>query len=333
MKSIFRAGILASLVGAFGLAPTQALAAEELRLGMITPPSHVWTQAGQRFAKQLAEETNGEVTVQVFPGGQLGSETDMLQQMQSGVLDMGWLTAAVVSNRLPSYFAWFTPFLFDDVAEAIDATNTEAAQEMLEELKPLGIEGQGYMFAGMRQLLMESGTVESEEDLNRKKVRVYPFPATQVWYQAIGAVPTPMGLTEVYQSFDNGLLDAVDIDFDALVGLSMHEVASSLTVTNHMSWPAVNMIATDSWNRLTPEQQATFQKVLNETIEWAAQEQIQAELKHLETVRNQIEVLEFDDVASRFQTANEAFNKRFESLPSVKALREQVEARKAEASN
>src|SRR5690554_1662460 len=78
MKSIFRAGILASLVGAFGLAPTQALAAEELRLGMITPPSHVWTQAGQRFAKQLAEETNGEVTVQVFPGGQLGSETDML---------------------------------------------------------------------------------------------------------------------------------------------------------------------------------------------------------------------------------------------------------------
>ncbi len=330
MKSIFRAGVMASLIaGAFGLAPTQALAAEELRLGLITPPNHVWTKASQRFAEQLAEQTDGEVTVQVFPGGQLGSENDMLQQMQSGVLDMAWLTAAVVSNRVPSYFAWFTPFLLDDVAMSVEATQTDAAQAMLDELSQMGIEGQGYMFAGMRQIMMAEGKVESEADLNRQKIRVYPFPATQVWYQTAGAVPTPMGLNEVYQSFDNGLLDGVDIDFDALVGLSMQEVASSLTVTNHMSWPMVAMMASDAWGRLTPEQQETFRKVLDETTEWANEEQIKAEAAHLETVRGQIEVIELDDAASRFEQSNQAFNQRFNEVPAVVAFREQVEAMKA----
>lgn len=326
MKAIHRVGAIASLIlGALSLNPAKVEAAE-FRLGLITPPSHVWTQASNRFAEQLAAETKGEITVRVFPGGQLGSEADMMQQMQSGVLEMAWLTAAVVSNRVPSYFAWFTPFLLKDVEQAIAAGNTPTAKQLLAELEPLGIKGQGYMFAGMRQILMRSGEIRSEADLANKKIRIYPFPATQAWYQGARAVPTPVGLTEVYQSLNNGLLDGVDIDFDALVGLSLQQVASSLTVTNHMPWPAVVMIDAGTWGRLSPEHQKAFQKVLDDTIAWANEAQISAEKRHLEQLRGQIKVLDVDDPAAKFRNADSAFEKRFANLPSMAAFRKDVQA-------
>jgi len=325
---------LASIAATGGLFATLSLApsavgsaqAVELRLGLITPPNHVWTQAANRFAERIAEETGGEVTIQAFPGGQLGSEADMFQQLQSGVLDMAWLTAAAVSTRVPSYFGWFTPFLVDDVSAAAAAAETDAAQAMLAELDAIGIKGQGYTFAGMRHILMGDEAVETEEDLANKKVRIYPFPAMQVWWQAAGAVPTPVGLNEIYQSLDNGLLDGVDIDLDALVGLSLEQVAEHLTLTAHMAWPMVAMTAPMAWDGLTPEQQETFQTVLDETLEWANQQQIEAEAAHLENISGAIDVIELDDAEGQFAAANEAFAAEFGGNEAIAAFQEQVGA-------
>ena len=63
-------------------------AAEEFRLGLITPPPHVWTVAAEAFGAELAERSGGAHSVQVFPARQLGNEAEMLQQLQSGALDM-----------------------------------------------------------------------------------------------------------------------------------------------------------------------------------------------------------------------------------------------------
>ena len=69
--------------------------ARELRMGVITPPSHVWTKVANRIAEKLPEATGGALTVAVFPAGQLGSEQEMFQQMSTGLLDAGLMTAAI----------------------------------------------------------------------------------------------------------------------------------------------------------------------------------------------------------------------------------------------
>jgi len=76
--------------------------ADEFRLGLITPPPHIWTKAAEAFGEDLTEASGGAHSVSVFPARQLGNEAEMLQQLQTGALDMAFMTVAEVSNRAPN---------------------------------------------------------------------------------------------------------------------------------------------------------------------------------------------------------------------------------------
>ena len=320
-------GLLGACAAAAVLAlgsPAAVAQSVELRVGLVTPPPHVWTQAANRLSERLAEATDGEVQIDVFPASQLGPESDMLQQMQAGVLDMGILSAGAVSARAPEFVAFFSPFAIEDVAATVDAAETEAAGEILETLRPMGIIGKGYVFAGMRHILMADQPVETLEDVQNKKIRITPFPGMQVWWQAAGAVPTPVQLGDVYQALSSGLLDGVDIDLDAAVGFSMQDVAEHLIITNHMAFPGVAMITEDAWNRLSPEQQETFDEVMDEVLDWAAEKQIATDAAHVETLRGEMNVIDLENAEEVFAPANEAFQNEFGDLPLVQKFQSEL---------
>jgi TRAP-type C4-dicarboxylate transport system substrate-binding protein len=296
----------------------------ELRLGTGTPPSHVWSKAAQRLAARVAEETNNEVEISVFPASQLGSETDLLQQIQVGVVDMGVISAAATSARAPAFLAWFSPFILKDVEATIAASKGKTAQKILDMLQPQGIRGMGYVFAGMRQILMAKQNVETLKDLNKRKIRITPFPGMQVWWSAAGAVPTPVQLADVYQSLESGLLDGVDIDLDALVGLSLQNVASDLIVTNHMAFPGVVMMNEGAWSKLSEAQQQTVSDVLEETLKWASDLQIEAEKSQMAQMEKEIRVTHLENAKEMFAPSNQAFNKAFKDIPEIQELQEEL---------
>lgn len=316
-----RTALLAVLMG------TAAAAAEarELRMGLITPPSHVWTQVAQRMAEKLPEASKGELTLAVFPAGQLGTEQEMFQQMSTGLLDSGLMTAAITSLRAPSLQGWFTPYMFKDVSAAIKAAETPAAGEMLAELEGAGLHGLGYTFAGMRQILMKDAPVASAADLANKKIRIVPFPAMKIWWEAIGAVPTPVNLTEVYQALQSGLLDGIDIDLDALAGLKFNEVAKGLTISNHMPFPAVMIVSQATWTSMTAEEQAAFSAVAAEALAWGSERQLEAEKANLAALEAKITVLQLTDGKTAFADANAAVQDSFAASPLIGKFQQQVE--------
>lgn len=106
----FNALLASAVMAVTGFAATGVMA-EEFRLGLITPPPHVWTLAAEDFGAQLAEASGGTHSVTVFPARQLGNEADMLQQLQSGALDMAFMTVAEVSNRATDLAPSFSPSL------------------------------------------------------------------------------------------------------------------------------------------------------------------------------------------------------------------------------
>lgn len=309
----------------FAALPAQAL---ELKMGLITPPPHVWTKSAHHFADILKEKSGGELTLAIFPGGQLGKEPEMFQQMQAGLLDMGIMTAALTSLREPTIQGWFTPFLFSSVEDAIKGTETEAAQEMLKRLENQRLVGLGYSFAGMRHILMREGTVSKLDDLDGKKIRIVPFPAMKVWWDETGAVPTPVQLPDIYQALQSGLLDGVDIDLDALVGLKFQDVAKGLTVTSHMAFPALAMISKRRWESLTPEQQTMIREAMAETLEWAKQQQIQAEKDNLSLLESVISVSKLDNAETVFEAANKAFQEDIARHPLIQQFQQQVRSAK-----
>jgi TRAP-type transport system periplasmic protein len=315
----------AAFLGAL-MTSVAAIAAEarELRLGVITPPSHVWTKVANRIAEKLPEATGGDLTVAVFPAGQLGSEQEMFQQMSAGLLDSGLMTAAITSLRAPSLQGWFTPYLFADVSQAIKATETPAASAMLQQLDAAGLHGLGYTFAGMRHIVMKDAPATNAAMLANKKIRIVPFPAMKAWWEAVGAVPTPVNLTEVYQALQTGLLDGIDIDLDALVGLKFSEVAHGLTITNHMAFPAVFVVSDATWQGMSAEEQAAYTAVVAEALAWGSAQQIDAEAANLASLEGVMQVARVETGAEVFATANEAVEASFAGDELIGQFRAEV---------
>jgi len=258
-------GMLASVAMVTGLAA--AAHAEEFRLGLITPPPHVWTLAAQDFGAALSEASGGEHTVTVFPAQQLGNEAEMLQQLQTGALDMAFLTVAEVSNRAEDFGAFYAPYLANDIAHAAAILRSDTARGMLESLPgTVGVVGLGYGSAGMRQILTNGGVTDAG-GLNGQKIRITPFQANLDFYNALGAAPTPMPLPAVFDALANGQVDGIDMDAELIWGLNYYEHADTMIETNHMMFPMVALVSGRVWAGLSEEDRALIGELMAAAVD------------------------------------------------------------------
>lgn len=262
---------------------TSLAQAQDFRIGLITPPNHVWTLAAEEFGKDLEQKSGGKHKLVVFPAQQLGNEAQMMQQLQTGALDMGFLTLAEISNRVPEFGAFYAPFLVDNVNQAARLLQSEEATLLLNELPAkAGVIGIGYGMGGMRQILSRTST-KGPDDIKGKKIRITPFEPIKDFYNILGAAPTPLPLPAVYDALANGQVDALDMDFDGILILKFYERAENLMISNHMMFPMVGIISAKVWAKLSDEDkgllQTSMKDQLNKVIEKIVSQEQEQEKK------------------------------------------------------
>jgi len=322
MKTLCMAAtLLAAAVPAWG-----QLQAKELRLATIAPNGHVWIKVAELIKADLDARPDLDLQITLFPGAQLGGEPETMQQLEGGLIDIGMFTLAGLTTRDPSFNAWFTPYLLKDVQAAGKARTTPAAKQMLGNLTSQGMVGLGYVFAGMRSIVAREGVIRTAADIKGKKVRITPFLAAQTWWSAMGAVPTPIPLGSVYQAMQSGVVDAIDIDLDAVVNLSLQEVSSSFTATRHMSWGGVIAASGSTWDGLTDAQRKGLTEIVDKAVAQGIEIQAAAESAHLAKVRSAITVVELENGEEAFADANKAFAEKFHDIPLVSEFQSQVKS-------
>lgn len=301
--------------------------AQDFRLGLITPPSHHWTQAAQSFAQTLNERSEGRHSVSVFPAAQLGNEAQMVQQLQTGALDMAFLTVAEVSNRVPEFGAWYAPYLVDDIDEAAALLRSDAAESMFELLpQQAGLVGIGYGMAGMRQMMSRT-PVNSPADLQGKKLRITPFDPIRDFYAALNTAPTPLPLPAVYDALANRQIDAIDMDFDSILIFRFYERAEHLLISNHMMFPMVGVVSARVWRNLDAEDQALITELmkteLDQVIEtFRLQERDQeAELRALNIIITEADRESFADSVAAWEAI---WSEKSQSLGVLRDAVEQI---------
>lgn len=313
-------------VAAAAVAATSLTAqARDFRLGLITPPQHLWSTEAEAFAESLHEHSGGEHSVSVFPAQQLGNEAQMVQQLQTGALDMAFLTIAEISNRIPDFGALYAPYLVDDVDHAARLLRSDTAAELLE-LMPaeVGLVGLGYGMVGMRQVLSRS-PIESMDDMRGKRLRITPFEPIRDFYTATGAAPAPLPLLEVYDALANGQVDAIDMDFDSILILKFHEQARNLLISNHMMFPMVGVVSGRVWRELSAEDRELIETTMAEHLEnvLAGFQQMDAD-QEAEIRGLDLNIVEAD--AEFFSEAIAEWEATWaEKAPMLEALREEAE--------
>jgi TRAP-type C4-dicarboxylate transport system substrate-binding protein len=249
-------------------------------MGVPTAPSHVWTIEANAFAANFAERTGGAHSIAVFPAGQLGNDAQMLQQLQTGALDMAFMPIAEITNRIPELGALYAPYLATDVAAAARLLATDEARGLLDQLPArIGVVGIGYSLAGMRQIISRA-PVHSLADLRGRKLRITPLDPIRDFYVIAGAAPIPLPLGSVYDALANGQIDAVDMDLENIWKQNYYDLAETVILSNHMMFPMVGLVSAAKWRTLEPELKATITELMTQHFERIAVTYIEAEREY-----------------------------------------------------
>jgi hypothetical protein len=101
MRRRFLAATTAAL-GAAGIA-RPAAAATVIRWATVLSTSHPFVSMMDRVAKQVKEDTDGSLEIQIFPGGQLGSSQDVIEATATGTIQMVDEGAAQFGQFVPQF--------------------------------------------------------------------------------------------------------------------------------------------------------------------------------------------------------------------------------------
>ena len=258
MKSIV---VAAALVIFAQQARAQAL---ELKFGHVGSPGSIFDLSAREFARRVEEKLKGKATVQVYGSSQLGDDTELLQKVKLGTLDFA-LPSTVMSSVVPAYGLFEMPYL---------VANREHMKKIEKEivwprLAPLA-EKAGYKVIavwenGFRQITNNVHPIQTPEDLKGIKLRVPKGKWRVKMFQAYGASPSAMGLSEVFVALQTGVMDGEENPLTQIYTSKFQEVQKFLSMTDHVYTPAYVVTAPHKWEALPAEVRKGIEEAARET--------------------------------------------------------------------
>lgn len=241
--------------------------AKDLRLGLITPAGHSWNRAALAFADALGKQSGGKYNVTVFHSGQLGNESAMMQQLQSGALDMAWIQAAELGSRVNSVAAINAPYLVRTTPAVAKLVRHPAAMKLLEALpKETGTIGLGWGITGMRSVF-STKDISVPTDLKGLKLRINPTPAFRDFYQLLGAAPTPIPTPQVFDAMANGQVDGLEADIEFSWNQRFDKVSKTLLQMNAVFMPFAPLVSGRVWQGLDAKDRELIRTLVAQALD------------------------------------------------------------------
>ncbi len=257
MNMPFKANkILGSAIAAALLTTATVHAADvEIRLGHVLAESHSWHQAALGFAEQVAAETDGRVEVRVFPSGQLGTETEVIEGLQFGSVQAAIIGSGSFQSIEPKLGIIEMPYAWSSREVAFEALDGEFGDQLAALLAEKGIVNLAWWENGYRNITNNRGPIETPEDLAGLKIRVTPDPIRLATFQSFGAEPAPLAFGELYSALQQGVFDAQENPVSIILGSSFYEVQDYLSLSEHV-WGAASLVISQSvWDQISAEDQ------------------------------------------------------------------------------
>ncbi len=230
-----------------------------IKFGHIAPPFHGQSKGIDAFAKYVKEKTKGAIDIKTFPFGQLGSETSMAEQVQSGTLDMASITTAVLQNYVPQVAVVDLPFVFPDRKTAYATLDDPEVQAKLFSYLPKkGFVGIGWTENEFRDVTNSKKEIRKPEDLKGLKIRVMKSPIYIDTFKALGASPTDLPFPEIYSALQNGTIDAQENPLLTSILIKATEITKFVTDTDHILTECIIIVTPALWKKLTPDQKKIF---------------------------------------------------------------------------
>lgn len=281
--------------------------ARTIRISHVNPPTSIDGQIVEEVAAAIEERSNGELVMEVFPSGQIGTTGDTAEQVANGEDLIAYMDASTIGQMGAADFSLLGgPFLFDGNEEVNNFLGSEFFAEMTEQVAAeQGIRVLSLGWTDGPRHIFANQPVPHPDDLAGIKLRTPPIDTWITTFDLLGAVPTEVANTETYSALEQRVVDAAEGPINGTYPQRWQEVATHVTLTGHFQTLIGYGISEALWQSLTEEQQ---QIVSEEFIAGGerAQEQYAAEIESTMALMEEesgVEFHEADSDAYRERTA------------------------------
>lgn len=222
----------------------------------------------EKFKEIVEEKTDGEIQVEVYSDGTLGDERDLVEGCQGGTVDICVTATGPLASFIEEINVLNLPFLFDDLEHEREVLNSGILDAFNEDYEAAGLKNLGYMEVGFRNVINNKQPIEELGDCKGIKIRTLENDIMVSSYKALGFEVTPMALSEVVTSLQNGTINGVDNPLTMDTAGNYHELCDYLTLTEVIMPLGPVTMSLDTWNSLSEEQQKIVQEAMAEAIQW-----------------------------------------------------------------
>lgn len=224
----------------------------KFRLAENQPPGYPTTVASQKFAELVKERTNGRITIDVYPSGQLGEEKAVIEQIQLGAIEFTRVHSSPLAEFNKQFSVFSLPYIFDDEAHMWRFLEGEMGTKMLDNLSASRMQGLAYYDNGARSFYFKKD-VTSLDEIKGMKIRVQQNKVNMDMISAFGASPTPMPYGEVFSSLQTGVIDAAENNFPSYYTSNHYQAAKFCLLDKHQRAPEVLLISKVVWDKLSAD--------------------------------------------------------------------------------
>lgn len=251
-------------IASVALSSTVAFAEIKAKIGHAMPETHPQAVAMNKFAELASSYTGGNVKVQVYHGGVLGSDEKELQAVQAGTQELYIGTLAPLSTRVKEVQIWDLPFMFQNEKEVYAVLDGESSKMIFKSIEPSGLVGLTWTGMGFRNLSNSKRPVTKLEDVSGLKVRVMANPVALETWKTIGANAVPMAFAEVFPALEVKALDGQENPLVHMYSNKMQEVQKYISITNHVYTPVAMVASKKFMDTLSATDKAGLQKAATE---------------------------------------------------------------------
>ena len=207
------------------------------------------------------------MSIDQFPGAQLGQEPVMLQKMRSGDIDFVITSTANASTLAPQAGVFSLHFIFRDqnhLAKTLaDPAVSKAFREMIKE-SVQGAQVLGLITMGMRNIYSQEGDQEASTTSRAMKIRVQATKTEDTHFPAYGTQTVHMPFGEVYTSLQTGVVNVAENGVNVYMANKHYEVAPILSMTEHEANNNCIWVSDKTWNSLSDQEKQWVQAAADE---------------------------------------------------------------------
>ena len=223
-----------------------------LKIGTVLTESDPTYEGLEYFKKEVEEKTNGNIIVELYSGGQLGTDEDILEQAKIGA-GVGVITdPGRIANYIPEFGILGGPYLADDYEGALKVMNTSVYDELVDKVENESLKVLSFNFFQGTRNLFTKYPVAIPNDLKGQRIRCSGSNVVISSVAAMGGNTNVLPWSESYQALQQKVIEGVEVHNSAAYSSSIHEVTDYVSLTGHFQLLS-GLVISDSWFKKLPE--------------------------------------------------------------------------------